>query len=168
MKRSLALLGVLCLLSALGCQNDNDTRPRNVHTLIDSKSQGDLTVRLKVEKAFYQPGEKIHLEITAINNGSEPIQIQSRSSALAKADFRRHDGMRWETVRTFPQAAAMVITPWQLEPGQTRQFELGIDISEDWPTAETLRLRGWLNGKDSIKPTVEIKVVPDASPLENP
>ena len=169
MKHSLTL-AIAALIAAgltLGCNQDDSPRPRNVSSLIDSQSQQGLTVRLQVPKAFYEPGQTVNMTVTAVNTSSETIDIQSRSSALVKAEVRQYDGVRWETIRTFPQAAAMVITPWQLEPGQSRSFELNLPISEDWPTAETLRLRAWLNSRPEIKPTVEIKIVPGASPLRD-
>jgi hypothetical protein len=167
MKRTIAILG-LCAAFVIssGCHQPNDPSPRNVHELIDSAGADGLTVRVKVPKAFYLPGQIVNVEVTAVNNTSEAIDIQSRSSALVKADVRTYDGVRWKTVKTFPEAAAMVITPWTLEPGQSRTFPpLSLEISKDWPTAETLRLRGWINGREDLKPTVEIRIVPEASPL---
>jgi hypothetical protein len=161
MKRNLilSLLAALVVIP-LACQQETEGTPAGTKPLIDSVGEGGLTVRVKVPQRYYLPGQVVRAQVIAVNNSTEPIEIQSRSAALAKIDLRRFTGIRWETFKRYPQAAAMVITPWTLPPGQSRVFDLALTVGEDWPVAETIRLRGWLNGRDDLKPTVEIEVTP--------
>ena len=161
MTRNLILsLLLAAALIALACQQETEGTPAGTKPLIDSVGEEGLTVRLKVPQRYYLPGQLVRAQVIAVNNSPDPIEIQSSSTALAKIDLRRFTGVRWETFKRYPQAAAMVITPWTLPAGQTRVFDMALTVEEDWPVAETIRLRGWLNGRENLKPTVEIEVTP--------
>jgi len=117
-----------------------------------------LIVHVSVPKRDFAVGEQVKVTVTAVNTTRRPISFNATSSARAIVRLFRHTGMGWEQVRRYPQAAAMILSPWRLERGQRRSFVLMVPVEPDWPSEEPLRLTGELNGRGDLAPGVVIRV----------
>lgn len=120
-----------------------------------------LIVHVSVPRRYFTVGQHVKVTITAVNTTRRPVRLSANSSALAMVRLFRHTGIHWELVRQYPQSAAMLTSPWQLEGGSRRVFVLTLLVEPDWPRNEPLRLTGELNGRDDLSPSMMIRVRAD-------
>ncbi len=145
-----------------GCPSEKtETHPPLAGELTDVAVTGELSIEIRVFKKIFRPGETAKVFITARNNGSEPIEINATSAAPVFVQVERFTDAHWARVARYPQAAAMVMSPWTLKPGASRQWEMPIPVEPDWPAAEPLKLKAWLNGRADTTAAVEIEVAPE-------
>ncbi|MFP3936698.1 MAG: hypothetical protein ACLFVW_00060 [Phycisphaerae bacterium] len=159
--RKLATL-LICVLAGgallFGCAGNNgELDDPEVPRVTESDN---LRLTLDVSDRQVAVGEKLKVRLTARNTGSEPIKITARSGALMRVRIWQETPIGWTTVKQYPEAAIMVITPWTLEAGRQRQFDMGLTVDKDWPTAETIRLTAELNGRSDVRVGAKIEVAP--------
>ena len=104
------------------------------------------------------PGENLSLIVTVRNTTKQPAEIVARSGAPVYARVWRRGEMYWQQVKTYPQAATMVMTPWTLPAREQRTFMLSLPVEPDWPTGEPLRITAELNGRPQAKPAIIVRV----------
>jgi hypothetical protein len=102
-------------------------------------------------------------KVTALvrNTTDQPITIQATNSAKVLVKIYEPSGMAegsWRLVKTYPEAAAMVITNWTLSPEQYREFTLPLKVEPDWPSEKELRLEVIVNGAD-LSASIPVEVV---------
>jgi len=87
-----------------------------------------LSAALQSDKANYAPGEPVRLRLTVTNNANSPLSFRSRSAQRYDFVIRSGDKeiWRWSHDRVF----AMMLTSWQLAPGQSVTYE------ETWPQTD--------------------------------
>lgn len=119
-----------------------------------------LALTLAVSNARPAIGEKVKVTLTAANTTREPITITAETAAPMALHVWRPIAQSWETFRQFPQAAQTRQKVWQLKPGQTVTHSLVLEITPDWPTVETLRVVGSLNGRPDVTAEALLRVQP--------
>ncbi len=117
-----------------------------------------LIVHMSLPRRDFILGQHVEVTITAANTTKQPIRFNANSSALVIVRLFRHAGTHWEFVRQYPESAAMLMSPWQLEGGAQRVFRLKLPVEPDWPSNERLRLTGELNGRDDLAPDMLIRI----------
>ena len=152
--RTCALFLGLCLAANLvGCAVPG---PEATNTV---RAADGLAVSIETAKRAFVAGERLNVLVTAKNHGGAKT-IGAVSGAPAYVRLLQHVGIGWEEVRRYPETEMMVISPWQLEAGQKRQFILPLTVEPDWPVGELLRLTAELNGRPDVAPGVVIEVLP--------
>jgi len=159
MRRKLDLMAAvpmaICSILAAGCDSPDVVGP----TLEVSDDDGTgLVVGIELPKSHFVPGEHLAVKVTAQNTTDEPMSILAQTGAPVYVNIWRNTGLGWDTVKRYPQAATMVMSPWELSAGQTRTFTLRLTVEPDWPTGEPLRMTAQLNGRESITPGIIITV----------
>lgn len=119
-----------------------------------------LALAMRVSKATPRIGERVEVVVTATNLGTKPITISADTTAPVLLDVWRAAGHSWDRFKRLPEAAGTRLSVWRLEPGQTQAFQLLVDITPDWPTAETMRLTAHLNGRADLAAEVVVRVQP--------
>jgi hypothetical protein len=163
MPQILSLLFATLLLLP-GCQSQQSEDYRGVPPIREDEDTSiertdDLSLVLDLPKDRFEPGETFTATITLKNRSGEPLEIEASSSALYKIHLMRPQRTDWQTFKTYPDAAAMVITPWTLPAGEERAFTPELTVAEDWPTHELIRVQAEINGLPEIKTAVDIEVV---------
>lgn len=153
----LAVAAAGALLLA-GCNWMDRNRPVAARPEVSSDEHAGVRVELRLPKRLYETGEPVDAEIAVTNTTKQPITIVARTGAPVYLNVKRHTDIGWEQVKEYPQAATMVITPWTLEGGQTRRFELSPTIRPDWPTNEPLRVEAEVNGWSKASPAIVVTV----------
>ncbi|MCY2930522.1 MAG: hypothetical protein NTV86_13685 [Planctomycetota bacterium] len=119
-----------------------------------------LALTMTISKATPRVGDRVKVVVTAANAGKKPIAVAAETTALVLLDVWRPAGQSWDRFKQFPEAAGTRLTVWRLEPGEVKTFELFVDITPDWPTAETLRMTARLNGRANVAAEVSLRVQP--------
>jgi len=117
-----------------------------------------LLVSILATKAVYKVGETMPVQISAKNVTDQPIEVIATAGDLAQVKIYRRTTIGWEQALQYPQAAADLITPWKLVPGQKRSWKLDIPVEPTWPSAENLRVAGAINGRPDAVATIIIRV----------
>lgn len=156
------LFAALLLLPA--CQSQQSEDYRDVPPIREDEDTSiertdDLSLVLDLPSDRFEPGETFTATITLKNRSNEPLEIEARSSALYKIHLMRPEKSNWQTFKTFPEMAAMVITPWTLPAGEQRSFKPELTVTEDWPTHELIRVQAEINGLPDLKTHVDIEVL---------
>jgi hypothetical protein len=168
MKRTMLILLLLTAATALPACNDGnasvDTDTSAIPPAVDDEDtsvtiKDGVALVLDLPKDRFEPGETFTATITLKNRSGEPLEIEASSSALYKIHLMRPHRTDWQTFKTYPDAAAMVITPWTLPAGEERAFTPELTVAEDWPTHELIRVQAEINGLPEIKTAVDIEVV---------
>ncbi len=119
-----------------------------------------LALTLSISKATPCLGERVQAVVTAANTSKKPIEFSADTTAPVLLDVWRPVGQSWELFNRLPGAARTRLTTWRLEPGQVKVFHLTMDITPDWPTAETMRVTAQLNGRTDLTAEVVLRVQP--------
>ncbi|MGC9455100.1 MAG: hypothetical protein ACP5HU_09580 [Phycisphaerae bacterium] len=160
--RLIALLatfvGLTTLLLSAGCAGsngelDDPEAPRVAES-------DNLRLTIDVSDRQVAVGDKLTVNLTAENIGSEPVAITARSGAKMIVRIWEKTPAGWTTVKQYPEAAIMVLTPWALQAGEQKQFDMELQVDKDWPTAETIRLTAELNGRPELRAGAKIDVAP--------
>jgi len=144
---------------AAGCQGQ-----KPIPVASNTRELAGLAVSLELPKRQFVQGEQFNVVITARNMTKRPIQIVAQSGAAVHVSIRRHNGLSWQEVKRYPQAALMVMRPWTLDAGVERSFMMQLTVEPDWPTDEPLQITGQLNGRFDPQPAVTIEVLGRARP----
>lgn len=164
MKRALfCLIAPLFSITLLGCgeqKASNPTPPSVNDAAVASATAKDLTVSLRLTKSRYTIGEDVPVTILATNHSREGIRFSSSTSAPYKIRLEQSTPMGWEVLKIYPEASAMVLSEWSLQPGEQRTITTKLRVERDWPTYENLRLRVHLPGRPDVAPAVHIEVTP--------
>ena len=162
-RTAMTALVMMAMLGCLGCPlpDDSLTGPR-VHA---DTSKG-LTVELVLPKYSFYRGEAIPLKVVARNDSRRSILLDADSRALAYVTLHRRAIDAWQRIKKYPDSAIMVTRHWTLRPGESRTFPLNVDVAPDWPTGESLRLVGGLNGRPDVAPAAMIDVYPTRDAYE--
>jgi hypothetical protein len=155
MKRFAITAALLSVALAAGC-NGGDMA--NVDAIHNTATADGLAVTLKVPERKAHWGQELPVRVVAENTTGGDIRINATSAALVKVHVWERVGEGWDMVKTYPEAAAMVMSPWTLEAGQTREFPLTIPVERSWPTGEPVRLTAELNGWAKATPGGVIEV----------
>jgi hypothetical protein len=127
-----------------------------------ARSKDGLELSLSIPKARLRPGQHAEATVTAVNRSRQPITIPAASNAPVYLRLWRYTGYSWEQFKQLPEASALLMKPWRLEPGQKKDFPVAFEVTLDWPTAERLRMTAELNGRPDVRPDVLLKVEPQA------
>lgn len=152
-----SLVSVLAALAlAAGCGQP----ARAPATAVNAATVDGLCVSLEIPCRSYVCGQSFPAVVTARNLCDQPICIEAATGAPVYIDLWRNTGTVWERVKTYPQAAPMVLAPWRLEAGAAREFRLCLKVEPDWPTNELLKLTARLDGRPQPQPNIFIAVQP--------
>jgi hypothetical protein len=121
---------------------------------------GDLSVEMRLVKRSYLPGQNLTVQLTARNTGSEPMTIEAPSGAKVFVQIERYINAHWARVNRYPEAAVMALHTWTLPPNSQKQWTVPLTVEPDWPVAEPLKVKAWINGLPNIAPSVQIRVLP--------
>ncbi|MBS3821444.1 MAG: hypothetical protein GVY16_07860 [Planctomycetes bacterium] len=163
--RIVPCLLLILILATGGCQTGNQTAPRGpVAPAIDDEDtsvaeKDGLFLVLDLPKAQFQPGETFTATIMATNASDQPVDIEATSSALYTIHLWRPDTGQWQRFKTYPEMGAMVITPWTLQPGETRTFTPTLTVESEWPSYELIRVQAELSAVPDLNPHVDVEVV---------
>ena len=156
--RSAALCLMMLALAIAGCPQENGKG-----YLKEGRAVADdgLSVSITADEVVVSPGDEVNVTVYVANTSSEPIEYNARNAApvyvmVQKASEMSDDS--WETVKTYPEAAAQVITPMTFRPGQQREFKMTLPVEPDWPAGEIVRLAAYPNGRRELVASVRIKV----------
>ncbi len=155
-----AILLAAALLAA-GCAGETH-RSRPGGPDVATASAGELSLTVQAERRVLRTGERLAVDVTVANRGSGPVEIVSPNAArLLATVWAKYDetGSTWEKVKTYPQAAAMVVTPWTLRPGESFRRTMHLPVEPDWPGEERLRLTVTVNGLDDLTAETFLRVV---------
>jgi hypothetical protein len=154
-----ALLAVALL--AVGCADGGNRSGPGRHDAA-TVSADRLTLTVQPGRRTVRTGERLAVDVTVTNTGSSAVEIVSPNAArLLATVWEKYDptGSTWDKVKTYPQAAAMVISPWTLTPGESFRRTLNLPVEPDWPSEERLRLTVTVNGRDDLTAETFIQVV---------
>lgn len=168
MKAAVGSLVLFFLLLSAGCapRGVASSAPAPVSEIVHAGAEGrDLFVSLRLPKSRFVPGEEVPLTIVARNRGRKGLRFTSRTSAPYRLRLEKMTPLGWETIQTYPESAARVLSEWSLRPGETRTIETKLLVERNWPTYENLRLRVNLPGRPDVAPFVHLEVAP-AEPRE--
>ena len=157
MKLAVSLTFLAACLTCAGC-------PRKQIDLTEQnfvESDG-LAVGIELPKREFLTGEVFETTVYAVNKTREPIAIEATTGAQVYLRIWRKTVVGWDEVKRYPQAAVLVMTPWQVAPRETRRFTMRLTVEPDWPTHEPLRITAELNGRPAISPGMIIRVTPSA------
>lgn len=146
----------------IGCDGPASSKsaPAISQTVTASAEGRDLTVALRLPKSQFVPGEDVPITIIAINRGQDGLRFSDQTSAPYRIRLERSTPLGWVIIKTYPEAAAMVLAEWSLRPGEKRTIQTKLLVEPDWPTYEDLRLRVNLPGRADVAPFVHIEVTP--------
>ena len=150
--RTVNLFLVSLLLAVVGCRPSGYVNVRAVKEVVAD----GLSVRIEIPKRDFTVGDEFIVKLTARNTTSRPIEIDARTGTPVYVRLRRHTGVGWEEVKTYPQTAVMTVAPWTLKARSKRNFLVRLKVEPDWPTGEVLELTGELNGRPEAAPGVTI------------
>lgn len=161
-RMALRTLVLACLVGCSQPQADSSpSQPPSVSTATIASAEGrDLSVTLRLPKSQYLPGEDVPVTIIANHRGREGLRFSASTSAPYQMQLQRATPLGWETVKTYPEASAMVLMEWTLHPNEKRTIRTKLRVERDWPTYENLRLRVNLPGRSDVAPFVHIEVTP--------
>lgn len=159
---TLVMLLLAACLSA--CQPDDPEATTPFPPAVEDEdtsvaSQDGVYLVLDLPKTQFVPGESFTATVLIENQSDHMLQIEASSSALCKLHLMRPYITQWDTFKTYPEAAAMVITPWTLRPGERRTFAMPLTVEKDWPTYELIRMQAQINGLDDLETHVDIEVL---------
>lgn len=145
---------MLVAFIATGCATPPAPVAANANTAVSN----GLAVKIELDNTDVAVGDKIMIKLTARNMTGKPMRIKAPTSAPYIISVWRNTDLAWERVRTYPEAAMMVISPWTLDANSTRTFFVRVPVEPDWPTNELLRLSCELNSRPAAAPFVVITV----------
>ena len=119
-----------------------------------------LALTLSISQATPRIGDRVKALVTAANTSKTPIVISADTTAVVLLDIWRPAGPSWDRFKRLPETARTKLTIWRLEPGQVKTFELMMEVTPDWPTAETMRVTAHLNGRPDLADEVVLRVQP--------
>ncbi|MDY6913889.1 MAG: hypothetical protein SVT52_05480 [Planctomycetota bacterium] len=140
------------LAAAAGCQPGGSVDVRAIKEVVAD----GLSVRIEIPKRDFTVGDEFIVKLTARNTTSRPIKIDARTGTPVYVRLRRHTGVGWEEIKTYPQADVMAVNPWTLKARAERNFLVRLKVEPDWPTGEVLELTGELNSRPEAAPGVTI------------
>jgi len=149
-------LTFLTFAALVGCQPAAPVTDLNANTV----QRSGLAVTLKLDRRSFVAGQTVRVALAARNVTQARIPIDATSGTPVFVRLWRNAGLGWEVVRTYPQSALMIASPWTLPPGAVRTFELRLPVEPDWPTGELLRLTGELNGRPDAQAVLTISIQP--------
>lgn len=119
-----------------------------------------LTLTLSISQATPRIGDRVKALVTVCNTSKAPVVISAETTAAVLLDVWRPAGQSWDRFKRLPETAGTRLTVWRLEPAQVKTFEMTLEISPDWPTAETMRVTAHLNGRADLADEVVLRVQP--------
>ena len=153
--KAASTIAVLATVMALaGCAQ------QGVSMKLPPGAKDGLTLTLAISQATPRIGDRVKAIVTAGNSSKKPIVISADTTAVVLLDLWRPAGPSWDRALRLPEAARTKRITWRLQPGEVKTFELLVDVTPDWPTAETLRLTGQLNGRPDLRAEVVLRVQP--------
>jgi hypothetical protein len=156
---------LLALVCVVGCEEPKTTspsQPPSVSTAAIANASGkDLSVTLRLPKSQFTIGEDVPVMIIAYNRGREGLRFSASTSAPYHIRLEESTPLGWEVVKSYPEASAMILSEWTLQPGEKRTIQTKLQVDRDWPTYEDLRLRVHLPGRTDVAPFVHIEVTPE-------
>jgi len=162
MKVGLFVLAVLVLGGLLGC-GQSDAAPEvrtdgemteNLQALLPVAA-GELAIDVELSSHRLVTGETLQVRGTVTNRTDYAVRIDSPTSARFHVQLWRDTENGWTIIRSYPEAALMVLSPWGLAPGATVAYGMVLPVEPDWPTHEALRLTVKVDGyADSSEPVV--------------
>lgn len=155
-----SLLCAAGLLLTAGCSMWNSQPAEPSGPLDNTVVVDNLSATLNVDKVHASVGESFAVSLTVRNTGQEPIRINAPTGAKMLVTVWRYTPIGWERVKQYPESVIQVVSPWTLEPGQTRTFEMIVPVTPDWPQLESLRLTAEPNGRMDVRPAVMVDVAP--------
>ncbi len=168
MKNAALLLLLACLVSA-GCGADGPGKPTHacagkppVATDAPPSGEGDLAVAVGLATAQLVTGQSLDVTVTVTNRTDSTIEIDSLTSAKVYVFIWRYTIAGWTETLRYPQAEAMVVTPWSIDAGESVTFDMPLVVEPTWPTYEPLRLTVAINGTDAVSLPIAIKVTSPA------
>ncbi|MBN1553602.1 MAG: hypothetical protein JXA11_02570 [Phycisphaerae bacterium] len=165
MKRTIPwILPTVLVVLASGCgeQRIYPSPPSSVSQAAVASAEGkDLAVTLRLPKSQFAPGEEVPITILATNRGRDGLRFSASNSAPYQIRLEKYTPLGWEVVKTYPEASAIVLAEWVLQPGEKRTIGTKLLVEPDWPTYENLRLRVNLPGRTDVAPFVQIEVTPE-------
>ncbi len=155
--RTLCVLTALAILPLMGCKQP-DADSDSPAALSQEKAADGLVVTLEVPSREFTQGQTVPITVRATNTSDQPIQIQATSAALVQFTVWQKQVGGLTRVKTLPEMAAQVLSPWVLEADSTRTFTRELEVTKDWPTHEILWLSAELNGRADLTPKVYFEV----------
>ena len=157
----------VCLLTLslgifIGCVPQTvNTAPPQINSAVKASAENsDLIVSIRLPKSRFVIGEDVPITIVATNRSKGGLRFSNSTSAPYRIHLEKTTPLGWTTVKTYPEAAAMVLVEWSIPPGQHRTIHTTLIAERDWPTYENLRLRANLPGRPDVAPFVYLEVVP--------
>ncbi|MFP4106746.1 MAG: hypothetical protein ACLFVU_11730 [Phycisphaerae bacterium] len=120
-----------------------------------------LQMALRLDRRTVEVGDTLGVKVLVHNGSQEPITINATSSALVKLFLWQDSAVGMSKKKTWPQAAAMVMSSWTLEPDEQREFIFELPVDRTWPTGELAWLSAELNGRDDLQPQLFVQVLPE-------
>lgn len=121
----------------------------------------NLSLILELPANTFRVGQSFTPKLIARNtSATEGVRIRGNTGAPFYLHLLAHDGVSWQRIKTYPEAATMAMTEWVLPAGAERTFTPTLRVEPDWPTYQHLRLQAVLNGREDVNPFVTIEVLP--------
>ena len=155
--RMLCVLLAVTVLPLIGCKQPDADNGKPA-AISQEKAADGLVVTLEVPSREFVQGETVPVTVRVTNTSDQPIQIRATSAALVKFTVWQKQVGGLARIKTIPEMAAQVLSPWVLEADSTRTFTRDLEVTKDWPTNEILWLSAELNGREGLMPKVYFEV----------
>lgn len=129
---------------------------------VSPAGEGDLSVAVALPRMHLVTGQTIDVTVTVTNQAGCPVRIDSLTSARVHVFIWRGSLAGWVKMLRYPQAQAMVVTPWGIAANGSVQFRMPLVVEPTWPTHEPLRLTAAINGTGVASTPITIEVTPQS------
>ena len=129
---------------------------------VSSAGNGDLAVAVALPQTHLVTGQTIDVTVTVTNQVGSPVRIDSFTSARIYVFIWRRSLAGWSKMLRYPQAEAMVVTPWGIAANGSVEFQMPLVVEPTWPTHEPLRLTAAVNGTGVASTPITIEVTPQS------
>lgn len=152
------LLGAWVLLLIGGCSGQKSYYLTN-SSLTAVTQSGELMLSMELPARRFHVGDSVPVKVRAYNMGGKPIEINPNGLDLVQVRLYRDIGIGWERIKKYPCLAQPVCQPYLIQPGQEIFWQMDLPVEPDWPRAEQILLKVFLNDRREVAPSMLIEVI---------